>query len=117
MLRISISFAATLVALGGLAACGHDKQELQVDAQTKQAAVESARALAVMLLRLLPPDGSSSVVRMLRGLATPGRRRPRRDATWLAHQLMSMVPDARLPGPRCTGASALACRSDRHLLT
>ena len=60
---------------------------------------DDLRALATMLLQLLPPGGSGRVARMLRGLATPGRRRPRRDASWLARHLMSMVPDARLPGP------------------
>ncbi len=72
---------------------------------------DDLRALAAMLLQLLPPGGSGRVGRMLRGLATPGRRRPRRDASWLARHLMSMVPDARLPGPGRTDAAAPAAAS------
>ncbi len=71
---------------------------------------DDLRALAVMLLQLIPPGGSGRVSRMLRGLATPGRRRPRRDASWLARHLMSMVPDARLPGPDRAGGPAPAVR-------
>ena len=72
---------------------------------------DDLRALAVMLLQLIPPGGSSRVSRMLRGLATPSRRRPRRDAGWLARHLMSMVPDARLPGPDHAGGPAPASGS------
>ncbi len=60
---------------------------------------EDLRALAVLLLQLLAPGGSGRVARTLRDIATPTRRRPRRDASWLARHLISAVPDARLPGP------------------
>jgi hypothetical protein len=66
---------------------------------------EDLRALASMLLELLPPDGSVRVARTLRALATPTRRRLRRDASWLARWLISTVPDARLPGPEGARAS------------
>ena len=36
---------------------------------------------------------------------------PRRDASWLARHLMSVVPDARLPGPGRTDAAAPAAAS------
>jgi hypothetical protein len=64
---------------------------------------DDLRALAIMLLQLLPPDGATRVARVLRGLASSRRPRLRRDASWLARQLMSMVPDARLPDPGCAG--------------
>ncbi len=69
---------------------------------------DDVRALATMLLHLLPPAGSVRVARALRKVAAPGRRRPRRDARWLARRLVSAVPDARLPGPEHPGPAAPA---------
>jgi hypothetical protein len=77
---------------------------------------DDLRALAAMLLQLLPRDGPSRVARTLRSLATPGRRHPRRDASWLARHLTAAVPDARLPGSGTAGAPAASgahCRSGR----
>ena len=69
---------------------------------------DDVRALATMLLHLLPSAGCVRVARALRKVAAPARRRPRRDARWLARRLVSTVPDARLPGPEHPGPAAPA---------
>jgi hypothetical protein len=66
---------------------------------------DDLRALATMLLQLLPPDGSVRLIRTLRRLSDQ-RRRPRHDASWLARRLISIVPDAGLPAPVQPGGPA-----------
>jgi len=58
---------------------------------------DDVRALAQLLLDLLPSGAPARTVRVLRLVAGQSRRRRGRDARWLARQLVSEVPAARLP--------------------
>ncbi len=65
---------------------------------------DDVRALATMLLQLLPPDQPARISRTLRGAAGSARPGRRRDARWLAHQLSVQVPQAQLPDPNGGGS-------------
>jgi hypothetical protein len=66
---------------------------------TAAARRDDIRALSGLLLDRLPPGAPSRTVRALRRAATPGPPHRGRDARWLARQLASTVPGARLPDP------------------
>jgi hypothetical protein len=58
---------------------------------------EDVRALARLLLEQMAPGIPTRAARALRLAAGPGRQRRCLDARWLARQLISCVPGARLP--------------------